>query len=322
MQDPVCGMTVDPHQAAGTEVYNGVTYAFCSPHCLEKFRADPAQYVTPAHDTHGGAPVAGTVYTCPMHPEVRQEGPGTCPICGMALEPQYRQPGGGSQSRTGRHDPPVLDQSAPDGAPLAAGHVRDAPGPAGAARVLGASPHLGAVGLCDAGRALGWLAVLSARVGLPRQSQSEHVHPHRDRHRHRLCLQRDRDPRARASFRLPSARIAVQWRCTSRPPRSLRPSSCSGKCSNCARAVRRAAPSRPCWAWRRRRRGASARTAARRMCPSTMCSPATACGCARARRSRSMGWCWRDAVPWTNRWSRANRSRSRRCQGITSQVAR
>ena len=45
MQDPVCGMTVDPHHAAGTERYNGVTYAFCSPHCLETFRADPEQYV-------------------------------------------------------------------------------------------------------------------------------------------------------------------------------------------------------------------------------------------------------------------------------------
>src|SRR5438477_4563291 len=88
MEDPVCGMTVEPHRAAGTEVYNGVTYAFCSPHCLEKFRADPAQYVTPAHDSHRSAPVAGTVYTCPMHPEVRQEGPGACPRCGMALEPQ------------------------------------------------------------------------------------------------------------------------------------------------------------------------------------------------------------------------------------------
>ena len=87
MQDPVCGMTVDPHKAAGTEVYNGVTYAFCSPHCLEKFRADPAQYVAASHQTHGSAPVAGTVYTCPMHPEVRQDRPGTCPICGMALEP-------------------------------------------------------------------------------------------------------------------------------------------------------------------------------------------------------------------------------------------
>ena len=79
MQDPVCGMTVEPHNAAGTEVYNGTTYAFCSRHCLEKFRADPAQYVAPAHGTHAGAPAAGTVYTCPMHPEVRQEGPGACP---------------------------------------------------------------------------------------------------------------------------------------------------------------------------------------------------------------------------------------------------
>src|SRR5215475_8902198 len=87
MQDPVCGMTVEPHKAAGTEVYNGVTYAFCSPHCLEKFRTHPAQYVTSTHDTHGGVPVAGVVYTCPMHPEVRQEGPGACPRGGMALEP-------------------------------------------------------------------------------------------------------------------------------------------------------------------------------------------------------------------------------------------
>ena len=88
MQDPVCGMTVEPHSATGTYTYKGMTYAFCSPHCLEKFRANPAQYVVSAHDTHEGAPVAGTVYTCPMHPEVRQDGPGTCPICGMALEPQ------------------------------------------------------------------------------------------------------------------------------------------------------------------------------------------------------------------------------------------
>src|ERR671939_4539 len=87
MQDPVCGMTVDPHHAAGTEIYNGVTYAFCSPHCLEKFRADPGHYATPAHDTHGGAPVAGVVYTCPMHPEVRRHEPGSCPLCGMALDP-------------------------------------------------------------------------------------------------------------------------------------------------------------------------------------------------------------------------------------------
>ena len=87
MQNPVCGMTVELHTAAGTHVYNGTTYAFCSPHCLGQFRADPTRYVGPSPDTSGSAPVAGASYTCPMHPEVRQDAPGTCPLCGMALEP-------------------------------------------------------------------------------------------------------------------------------------------------------------------------------------------------------------------------------------------
>ena len=58
MHDLVCGMTVEPEHGAGTEVYHGTTYTCCSPHCLEKFRADPAQYVTPGHvhETHGSAP--------------------------------------------------------------------------------------------------------------------------------------------------------------------------------------------------------------------------------------------------------------------------
>ena len=85
MQDPVCGMTVDPHKAAGMEVYNGVTYAFCNPHCLAKFRADPAQYVAASHQTHGNAPVAGTVYTCPMHPECARTGRAPAPCVGWPL---------------------------------------------------------------------------------------------------------------------------------------------------------------------------------------------------------------------------------------------
>ncbi len=80
--DPVCGMTVDEKTAAGSADYQGVLYYFCSAHCLHKFQAAPEHY------THPPAPgVAATVYTCPMHPEVRQAGPGTCPKCGMALEP-------------------------------------------------------------------------------------------------------------------------------------------------------------------------------------------------------------------------------------------
>ena len=116
-KDPVCGMTVSPGSAHRME-YGGLTYLFCSSGCREKFRAHPDQYV-PGHretvaarsapsaesagkptaharETHPDdaagscavlAPPADTVYTCPMHPEIRRSEPGSCPICGMALEP-------------------------------------------------------------------------------------------------------------------------------------------------------------------------------------------------------------------------------------------
>ena len=87
--DPVCGMQVDPAKAAGSYEYQGHRYYFCSRGCLAKFQADPVRFLTPA----AGAPAApsapaGTKYTCPMHPEIVRDGPGSCPICGMALEPQ------------------------------------------------------------------------------------------------------------------------------------------------------------------------------------------------------------------------------------------
>ncbi|MEZ5827769.1 MAG: YHS domain-containing protein [Hyphomicrobiales bacterium] len=83
--DPVCGMKVDPHADKPTHVYQGHTYHFCSEGCRTKFANDPKRYL----DKKGGPePVApGTLYTCPMHPQIVQEGPGNCPICGMALEP-------------------------------------------------------------------------------------------------------------------------------------------------------------------------------------------------------------------------------------------
>ncbi|HEX5779796.1 MAG TPA: heavy metal translocating P-type ATPase [Xanthobacteraceae bacterium] len=84
--DPVCGMKVDPHTAKHRATYEGRTYYFCSARCREKFETDPARYLK--KDKAATAPVpAGTIYTCPMHPEIRQVGPGSCPICGMALEP-------------------------------------------------------------------------------------------------------------------------------------------------------------------------------------------------------------------------------------------
>jgi Cu+-exporting ATPase len=95
--DPVCGMQVNPAGAKYTVEYNGRPYFFCGQHCLKKFRAHPTAYVPPAHEhpapkvhPHGAPqPLAKehSLYTCPMHPEVRQPGPGACPQCGMALEP-------------------------------------------------------------------------------------------------------------------------------------------------------------------------------------------------------------------------------------------
>lgn len=98
--DPVCGMKVDPARAAGSHQHRGHTYFFCARSCLEKFRSDPSKYLekpTPASTLIqiGGltGPPATTavedvIYTCPMHPEIRQRGPGSCPKCGMALEPE------------------------------------------------------------------------------------------------------------------------------------------------------------------------------------------------------------------------------------------
>jgi Cu+-exporting ATPase len=122
-RDVVCGMQVDPARAAGSASHEGKTYYFCSTGCLQRFKTDPAKYLDPAHrpgmhamhaapapltlvrdrpqpgtlarpDTLAPShprtvapPIDDREYTCPMHPEVRQRGPGSCPICGMALEP-------------------------------------------------------------------------------------------------------------------------------------------------------------------------------------------------------------------------------------------
>jgi Cu+-exporting ATPase len=106
LTDPVCGMRVKP-EARHRTVHAGREYLFCNPRCLEKFLLDPARYVA-AQDARVQAPAAPAaaagVYTCPMHPEVRQEGPGHCPICGMALEPL-------TASAPGAENPELRDMS-------------------------------------------------------------------------------------------------------------------------------------------------------------------------------------------------------------------
>ncbi len=85
-KDPVCGMNVDPSSTKHSAEYGGHTYYFCSQGCKNKFAADPSSYVAAKPKPLAAAP-EGAIYTCPMHPEIRQTGPGNCPICGMALEP-------------------------------------------------------------------------------------------------------------------------------------------------------------------------------------------------------------------------------------------
>jgi len=97
MLDPVCGMTVDPDGELRSR-HDDTDYVFCSQRCLNRFEASPGKFIAGV-ETAADIPPAptGTIYTCPMHPEIRQDGPGSCPRCGMALEPL---------TDTGNHDEP------------------------------------------------------------------------------------------------------------------------------------------------------------------------------------------------------------------------
>jgi len=110
--DPVCGMKVNPEAPkGGTLEYEGRTYFFCNPKCREKFRAEPQKYLKPQAEEPPAAP-AGTMYICPMDPEIRQDHPGACPKCGMALEPEA----------------PVLETKTEYVCPMHPEVVRDRPG--------------------------------------------------------------------------------------------------------------------------------------------------------------------------------------------------
>jgi P-type Cu+ transporter len=100
--DPVCGMRVDPATAKHRFAHQGQDYFFCGARCRERFEAEPEKFLQ-AREPAPAAP-AGAIYTCPMHPEVRQAGPGSCPICGMALEPEQ-------VSLDDRPDPELIDMT-------------------------------------------------------------------------------------------------------------------------------------------------------------------------------------------------------------------
>ena len=112
--DPVCGMTVDPADAAGRTEYRGETYYFCHQSCLERFKAEPDRYLKADRDeVHAASADQSGEYTCPMDPEVRQQGAGACPTCGMALEPVLVQPLTRTEWTCPMHPEIVRDQPGP-----------------------------------------------------------------------------------------------------------------------------------------------------------------------------------------------------------------
>ena len=167
-KDPVCGMTVDPATTPHRHVHRGQTYFFCSGGCRTKFAADPGKYLDPSAREPAAPMPAGTIFTCPMHPEVRQEGPGACPICGMALEPEMPTRRRRAESRARRHDAAVLDRAGADAcrwwrwrwAGICSAGIRCTPSLSNWVQLA----------LRDAGRAVGRLAVLRARRAVARHA--------------------------------------------------------------------------------------------------------------------------------------------------------
>ena len=189
--DPVCGMTVDPAKTPHHAHHHGKEYHFCGNGCRTKFEADPEKYLKPKQERAAEVVPEGTIYTCPMHPEIRKVGPGSCPICGMALEPEVF-------SADNEPNPELADFTRrlwigglftlPVVILEMGGHF------AGLHHVLGqqnsnwlqllfATPVVRWAGWPLLER--GWQSVLSA--------QPQHVHAHRHGHWRRVCLQHRRD---------------------------------------------------------------------------------------------------------------------------------
>ncbi len=266
--DPVCGMTVNPatakfsrrarraHVLLLLRRLSGQVHRRRRPVSVAAGRSEDPPSTCASHAGRSEdlplrkQPAATDVeYTCPMHPEVRQMGPGSCPLCGMALEPVVmtaEEPANEELADMTRRfrvsvalTVPVVLLAMSEMLP---GGVAHAVPPAVRAWITAGPGH--------AGRAVGRRAVLRARVAVDRQPQPEHVHADRARRGRGLPVQRGRDAGAR---RLPAVvphAPTAAWPSTSRPPRS---SSCScswARCSSCGRAARPARRFARCWAWR------------------------------------------------------------------------
>ena len=115
--DPVCGMTIEEEEAVGTHQHDGVTYYFCNPSCLERFKNDPKAFLELA-PAAPAPPPAGATFLCPMDPEVRSPKPGACPKCGMALEPDLSDPAALTKTEYTCPMHPEIVRDAPGSCPI------------------------------------------------------------------------------------------------------------------------------------------------------------------------------------------------------------
>ncbi len=288
-KDPVCGMTVDPARAKATYEHAGKTYYFCCPGCKTKFEADPAKYlapkpiqIAPASGSHARvmpAPAAATKlaasqpatsrneYTCPMDPEIRQQGPGDCPKCGMALEPaiaampatktEYTCPmhpeivrdapgncpicGMALEPRTVsiaeeknpelvRYDPAILDLPCPDVSSAAGRDVGFCAEDRNNSRDTyggAATRPMVRIYFGDSCSAVGRFSVFCARVEIAAHAQFQHVHADRAGHRRRVRLQRGGSDVSPGYSRPHFEALAEKWTCILKQRRRSPRSSCS-----------------------------------------------------------------------------------------------
>ena len=195
--DPVCGMKVDPTTAKYRHRHGGDEYLFCSDHCRTKFAKDPRHYLDGHHREAAAVAEPGTLYTCPMHPEIVRDAPDDCPICGMALEPM------GVPAADEGPNPELVDfrRRFRVGAVLTVpllvltmapmvglGFIRDMLGEGTVAMDRARPEH--------AGHSLGRLAVLRSRREVGDQPQPQYVHADRHGRGRGLSVQRRRRARA------------------------------------------------------------------------------------------------------------------------------